>query len=107
MMNLRKQMEELLAKPWPVLRPSEKLARLEWIEKMESGGHPIVVSKPEFVGKILDRSYLKIPMAEPPVVGWTIYETVAPIIVNKRGVGWRGRLRRFWWWMRGFFCHEQ
>ena len=46
-MNLeerRKFIRELLSRPRPVLRPSEKLARLEWLEKMESSGHPFVIT---------------------------------------------------------------
>jgi hypothetical protein len=38
-------MKKLLAQSRPVLRPSEKLARLEWQEKMDSSGHPVVVKR--------------------------------------------------------------
>ena len=31
--------------------------------------------------------------------GWTIHETVAPIMVNRRGLGWRWKLWCLWRWL--------
>jgi hypothetical protein len=35
------------------------------------------------------------------MTGWTIHETVAPVVVNRKGTGWRWQLHRFLRWVLG------